>query len=164
MYIWELDHWPAYRFNQKSAELWTNKALAASQKILGAMAVVPTSLGIEAKLDLLISAAIETSAIEVIRYVVAKARFWDGLDTDALNARQMKLIRKMLGQDTPSFENEINAAKYQNVTRCSKATATRDLQNLVAQGVLAPVHSKGRYARYRLVVSGFTEPSFIHLE
>jgi len=91
-------------------------------------------------------------AIGVIQYVVAKARFWDGLDTDALNDRQVKLIRKMLGQDTPSFENGINAAKYQNVTRCSKATATRDLQNLVAQGILAPVHSKGRYARYQLVL------------
>jgi len=64
MYTWELDSWPAYRFDHTSAELWTNKALAASQKILGAMAVVPESLGCEAKLDLLVSAAIETSAIE----------------------------------------------------------------------------------------------------
>ena len=89
-------------------------------------------------------------AIEVIKYVVKKARFWDGLDTEALNQRQFKLIRRMLGQDAPSFENGINASKYQNLTRCSKATATRDLQHLVAQGVLAPVHSKGRYARYKL--------------
>jgi len=88
--------------------------------------------------------------MDVIQYVVKKARFWDELDTEALNARQPKLIRKMLRQDAPSFENGINAAKYQNLTRCSKATATRDLQHLVAQGVLAPVHSKGRYARYRL--------------
>lgn len=91
-------------------------------------------------------------AIDVIQYVVTKARFWDEFDTDALNARQIKLIRKMLGQDAPSFENGINAAKYQNLTRCSKATATRDLQDLVAQGVLAPIHSKGRYARYKLAL------------
>lgn len=63
---------------------------------------------------------------------------------------ELKLIRRMLGQDAPSFENGINASKYQNLTRCSKATATRDLQHLVAHGVLAPVHSKGRYARYKL--------------
>ena len=64
MYTWQLDNWPAYSFDQKSAELWTSKALAASHKILGAMAVLPESLGSEAKLDLLVSAAIETSAIE----------------------------------------------------------------------------------------------------
>lgn len=369
MYTWQLDNWPAYSFDQNSAELWTSKAVAASQKILGAMAVVPEGLGSEAKLDLLVSAAIETSAIEgeslnredvrssiknhflspnekmavhdpvaagisalilevmdlydepltaerlhhwnelalpahnsgpflapagmagqwrthsdamqivsgpvhnptvhfeappsvrvpgemqrfldwfedgsralpgvaraaiahlwfetihpyedgngrvgraiadvavcqmlrqplmmslatvlsrhrkayyqqlnkaskdmldvtpwvnwfgervvealegafdVIQYVVKKARFWDGLDTESLNDRQLKLIRRMLGQDAPSFENGINAAKYQNLTRCSKATATRDLQHLVAEGVLAPIYSKGRYARYKL--------------
>jgi len=66
MYTWELDNWPAYRFDQKSAELWTNKALAASQKILGVMAVVPTSLGSEAKLDLLASAAIAYLWFETI--------------------------------------------------------------------------------------------------
>lgn len=372
MHTWELDNWPAYSFDPKSAELWTNKALAASQKILGAMAVVPESLGSEAKLDLLVSAAIETSAIEgeslnredvrssiknhflspqekvavhdpvaagisalilevmdlyeepltagrlhhwnrlvipeqnsgpfstlagsagqwrthsdamqivsgpihnptihfeappsarvpsemqrflnwfedgsrelpgvaraaiahlwfetihpyndgngrvgraiadmavsqmlgqplmmslatvlsrhrkayyrqlnnaskdtldvtpwidwfgerivealegaigVLQYVVKKARFWDGLNAETLNDRQIKLIRRMLGQDAPSFENGINAAKYQNLTRCSKATATRDLQHLVAQSILVPIHSKGRYARYKLVLS-----------
>jgi Fic family protein len=372
MYTWELDNWPAYSFDQKSAELWTRKALVASQKILGAMAVVPENLSSEAKLDLLISAAIDTSAIEgeslnredvrssiknhfltpkekvavhdpvaagisavilevmdlyeepltaerlhhwnklvipeqnsgpfltpaggagqwrthldamqivsgpvhnptihfeappsarvpaemqrflnwfdegswafpgvaraaiahlwfetihpcedgngrvgraiadvavsqmlgqplkmslatvlsrhrkayywqlnnaskdtldvtpwidwfgerivealegaigVIQYVVKKARFWDRLNTEALNDRQIKLICRMLGQDAPSFENGINASKYQNLTRCSKATATRDLQPLVAQGVLMPIHSKGRYARYQLVLS-----------
>jgi len=57
MCTWELDNWPAYRFDHKSAELWTSKALAASQKILGAMSVVPESLGSEAKLDLLLTSS-----------------------------------------------------------------------------------------------------------
>lgn len=91
-------------------------------------------------------------SIQVIQYVVKKARFWDSLNNRNLNDRQLKLIRKMLGHDAPGFENGINAKKYQNLTRCSKATATRDLQNLVAQGVLAPIQSKGRYARYQLTL------------
>lgn len=91
-------------------------------------------------------------AIGVIQHVVKKARFWDSIETRALNERQTKLIRKMLGEETPSFREGINAAKYKNLARCSKATATRDLQDLVAKGILAPVHSKGRYARYRLVL------------
>ncbi|MEX2476246.1 Fic family protein [Marinobacter sp.] len=371
MYTWELEHWPEYTFDAQVGEFWTNKALAASQKILGAMAVVPDDLGSEARLDLMVSAAIETSAIEgealnredvrssiknhflspgdkvavhdpvaagisalilevmdlynapltperlhhwselvipganagsfvaarpgagrwrthadamqivsgpvhnptvhfeappscrvpaemdtflawfneesrglpgvaraaiahlwfetihpyedgngrigravadvavsqmlgqplmmslatvlskhrkayyqqlnlaskdtldvtpwvnwfgertvealegaisVIQYVVKKARFWDALNTDALNARQIKLIRKMLGDDAQAFQEGINARKYQNLTRCSKATATRDLQDLVTQGVLVPIQSKGRYARYGLVL------------
>lgn len=91
-------------------------------------------------------------SIQVIQYVVKKARFWDSLNHRDLNERQLKLIRKMLGHDAPGFEDGINAKKYQNLTRCSKATATRDLQNLVAQGVLAPIQSKGRYARYQLTL------------
>lgn len=91
-------------------------------------------------------------AIGVIQYVVRKARFWDALDTDALNDRQIKLIRKMLGEDAQAFLEGINARKYQNLTCCSKATATRDLQDLVTRGVLAPIQSKGRYARYSLVL------------
>lgn len=91
-------------------------------------------------------------SIQVIQYVVKKARFWDSLNNRDLNDRQLKLIRKMLGHDAPGFEDGINAKKYQNLTRCSKATATRDLQNLVAQGVLAPIQSKGRYARYQLTL------------
>ncbi|WP_273209766.1 Fic family protein [Marinobacter subterrani] len=89
-------------------------------------------------------------AVSVIQYVVRKARFWDTLNTDALNGRQLKLIRKMLGHATPVFEEGITARKYQNLTRCSKATATRDLQSLVANRVLAPIQTKGRYARYTL--------------
>lgn len=91
-------------------------------------------------------------AIGVIQYVVKKARFWDSLDNRDLNDRQIKLIRRMLGHHSPEFEGGINAKKYQNLTRCSKATATRDLQDLVAKGVLAPIQSKGRYARYQLVL------------
>ncbi|MBE0487137.1 Fic family protein [Marinobacter sp.] len=91
-------------------------------------------------------------SIQVIQYVVKKARFWDSLNNRNLNDRQLKLIRKMLGHDAPGFEDGINAKKYQNLARCSKATATRDLQNLVAQGVLAPIQSKGRYARYQLTL------------
>ena len=91
-------------------------------------------------------------SIQVIQYVVRKARFWDSLNNRDLNDRQLKLIRKMLGHDAPGFEDGINAKKYQNLARCSKATATRDLQNLVAQGVLAPIQSKGRYARYQLTL------------
>ncbi|MET4028150.1 Fic family protein [Marinobacter sp. MBR-99] len=91
-------------------------------------------------------------SIHVIQYVVKKARFWDSLNNHDLNDRQLKLIRKMLGHDAPGFEDGINAKKYQNLTRCSKATATRDLQNLVAQGVLSPIQGKGRYARYQLTL------------
>lgn len=86
----------------------------------------------------------------VIRYVVEKTRFWQRAEQESLNSRQEKLIRRMLGDDAPRFEDGINAGKYANLTRCSKATATRDLQDLVAKGLLVPVHSKGRHARYRL--------------
>lgn len=64
MYTWQLDHWPSYTFNQSIGESWTGQVLAAAQQMRGAIAVVPDDLTSEAKMDLLVSAAIETSAIE----------------------------------------------------------------------------------------------------
>jgi len=42
-------------------------------------------------------------------------------------------------QEKNTIENGINAAKYQNLTSCSKATATRELQDLFARRIMKPI-------------------------
>ena len=45
----------------------------------------------------------------------------------------------------------MNASKYTNITKASKATATRDLQDLLATDAIALLgEAGGRSTRYRL--------------
>lgn len=83
-----------------------------------------------------------------IAFVVGKARFLD-LHRDSLNERQFKVIHRMLDAGPAGFTGDMTARKYIALTRASKATATRDLQDLAAKGVLLPAGA-GRSARYRL--------------
>ncbi len=83
-----------------------------------------------------------------IAFVVRKARFLDR-HRDSLNVRQSKVIQRMLEAGPGGFTGGMNARKYIALTRASKATATRDLQNLVAKGVLLPTGA-GRSAGYGL--------------
>ncbi len=68
---------------------------------------------------------------------------------DILNERQLHTVRRMSYADPGGFEGGMNARKYVSLNRVSKATATRDLQQLSKLGVFRPVGA-GRSARYEL--------------
>jgi predicted HTH transcriptional regulator len=53
----------------------------------------------------------------------------------------------------------MTARKYTNLTGASRATATRDLGNLVGKGALK-VEGRGRSVSYVLMLSGW-EPGFL---
>ncbi|MGR3810753.1 Fic family protein [Jiulongibacter sp. NS-SX5] len=82
-----------------------------------------------------------------IKLSVKKTRFFDMHKGD-LNARQLKVVRKMMETDG-EFEGGMNARKYQSITKTSKATATRDLQYLAEKGILQ-ISGGGRSTRYDL--------------
>ena len=48
------------------------------------------------------------------------------------------------------FENGINAAQYQAVTKVSQATATRHLGDLLAKGCITRLPGSGRSTRYQI--------------
>jgi Fic family protein len=83
-----------------------------------------------------------------IQFTVNKASFFDAYKTK-LNARQLKAIKKMLDEGADGFKGGMNATKYKSITKTSKATATRDLQELVELGILVPTGG-GRSTSYRL--------------
>lgn len=88
----------------------------------------------------------QQNAIEVIHLSIKKARFFDTYK-DLLNARQSKVLRKMLGAE--DFEGGMTAKKYISITRTTKATATRDLQELVNHNILIR-KGEGRSTHYIL--------------
>lgn len=87
-------------------------------------------------------------AEERIRFVLRKAQFFD-LHTNALNPRQLKVVRRMLEECPDGFEGGMNARKYCSITGASKATATRDLQDLAEKGVLI-MSGGGRSTGYQV--------------
>jgi len=87
-------------------------------------------------------------AEEQIEFTLKKTKFFDRFK-DALNERQLKAMQRMLEEGPAGFEGGMNAKKYMAITDTSKATATRDLQDLVEKGVLIP-SGGGRSTRYEL--------------
>ncbi len=71
-----------------------------------------------------------------------------------LNDRQLKVIKRMLEEGHEGFEGGITAKKYIGITKTSKATATRDLQNLLEIGVLKLL-GKGRNTSYQINFKGY---------
>lgn len=75
----------------------------------------------------------QTEAEEQIEFTLKKTRFFDRFK-DKLNDRQLTVIRRMLEEGTKGFEGGMNAKKYIGITKTSKATATRDMQQLLESG------------------------------
>lgn len=96
--------------------------------------------------DLLLSAQKQINM--QIDFILRKANFFDKFK-DILNDRELKVIKRMLHEGTKGFEGGMSAKKYMSITGVSKATATRDLQNLYSMNVLKQIGS-GRNVRYEL--------------
>jgi Fic family protein len=80
----------------------------------------------------------QTSVKVIIGHTLQKARYIDHFQK-RLNGRQLKAVLRML-ESPGGFEGGMTASKYTSLTRASKATATRDLQELTEMGAL---HIKG---------------------
>ena len=68
-----------------------------------------------------------------IDFTLKKTKFFDRFK-DQINERQLTVIRRMLEEGTKGFQGGMNAKKYIGLTKTSKATATRDMQQLLEIG------------------------------
>lgn len=83
-----------------------------------------------------------------IEFVLKKTRFFDCYK-NKLNTRQMAAVKRMFEEGPKGFTGGMNTRKYIGIAKTSKATATRDLQQLVALGALIP-GGGGRSTSYHL--------------
>ena len=110
------------------------------------------SLDINAWLDYFSNTVIEAQAIarEEVDFVLSKTRFyetWGG----QLNDRQAKMVLRVFAEGRKGFEGGITTKKYEAITKCPNRTASRDLSDLVAKGILIPLPGGGRTTRYELM-------------
>lgn len=78
--------------------------------------------------------------------VLTKARFWHNWAVQALNERQIKLLNKLLD----GFDGKLTSSKWAAIAKCSPDTALRDINDLLARGVLRKTAGGGRSTSYEL--------------
>ena len=78
--------------------------------------------------------------------VLAKTRFWQRWATTPLNERQVKLLNRLLD----GLEGKLNSSKWAAIAKCSPDTALRDINELLAHGVLRKSAAGGRSTSYEL--------------
>lgn len=83
-----------------------------------------------------------------IDFILKKVKFFDRFK-NMLNDRQLTVIKRMLGEGAKGFEGGMNARKYISITKTSKATATRDMQDLVEKDIFIPAGG-GRSTNYQI--------------
>ena len=90
----------------------------------------------------------QEEAEALIFFTVKKAKFFDRFK-DVLNERQTRVITRMLKEGPTGFDGSMSAKKYIAIAKITKATATRDLQDLLEKNALT-VSGAGRSTRYQV--------------
>lgn len=97
-----------------------------------------------------VALAAQQFAEELVEFSLKKTRFFDKYKS-LLNDRQLKVLKKMFDAGPTGFVGGMNAGKYCSLTKASKATATRDLQDLLHKGAIIHLgESGGRSTKYQL--------------
>ena len=79
--------------------------------------------------------------------VLQKARIWQKISPQPINARQRKVINRMLD----NFKGHLTTSKYAKLAKCSNDTALRDIRELLDRGIITKNPAGGRSTSYRLV-------------
>ncbi|MGT2440887.1 Fic family protein [Bradyrhizobium betae] len=83
----------------------------------------------------------------ILASVLKKARFWKKHADQKMNERQKAMIERLF----EGFEGKLNSSKWAKLTKTSQDTALRDIEDLVAKGILAKDAAGGRSTSYSLV-------------
>jgi Fic family protein len=90
----------------------------------------------------------QRATLERINFFIRKAKFYDRF-RDRLNERQAKVVARIFKEGIAGFKGGLSAENYISITDTSRATATRDLQQLVEIGALTR-RGERRHTRYSL--------------
>ena len=89
------------------------------------------------------------NALLNIEHLILKTKFWDIHRNQPLNERQIKVLNKIFDVGIDNFEGGLNTKKYMAITKVSKATASRDISELIEFECIKQVDgTAGRNIRY----------------
>ncbi|AIZ55976.1 Fic/DOC family protein [Candidatus Methanoplasma termitum] len=81
-----------------------------------------------------------------IQSVLHKAEFWEKHRNTQINERQRMMINKLFD----GFDGKLTSSKWAKITKTSSDTALRDIQDLIAKGILKREEAGGRSVNYTL--------------
>lgn len=90
----------------------------------------------------------QDESMNLLYFLIEKTKMLTNL-SGQLNARQEKVLLKMFSEGPRGFKGGLSAENYTTITKTSKATATRDLTDLVDKGALTKT-GELRHTRYWL--------------
>jgi Fic family protein len=82
----------------------------------------------------------------ILASVLMKARFWERHAGVPLQDRQRLVLNRLLG----GFDGKLISSKYAKLAKCSQDTASRDIDDLIALGILTKDQAGGRSTSYSL--------------
>jgi Fic family protein len=91
-------------------------------------------------------------AQRAVDFLIEKTKFFDRLRSQ-LNPRQEKVLLRMFREGPDGFKGGLSAENYIRLTGTSRATATRDLQDLVTKNAMSKTGAR-KSTRYYLQLSG----------
>lgn len=92
----------------------------------------------------------------LVDFLIAKTKLHDRVQAQ-LNERQARAVARMFREGPDGFQGGLSAGNYIRITGASRATATRDLADLVEKGVLV-VSGALRSTRYALDLGDAVRP------
>ena len=133
-----------HRFYSMSAEILRERKgyyAALEKTTTGGMDI---TLWLEWFLQTLRSAILRAET--TVQRVVKKSLFWQDYSEVAMNERQKKVVNMLWD----GFDGKLNTSKWAKITKTSKATALRDISDLVEKGILVGANEGGRSTNYLL--------------
>jgi len=87
-------------------------------------------------------------SMELLNFLIEKAKMMQAL-SGQLNPRQTKTLLRMFAEGPDGLKGGLSAKNYIKITKTTRATATRDLSDLVEKGALLKI-GELRHTRYYL--------------
>ncbi len=97
--------------------------------------------------------ALEDSEDSILN-ILQKSLFWQKHAQTTFNENQKKVLNRLLDAGPGGFEGGLSTRKYVGMTKVSRATAYRDIADLVEKIVLKQNRAKGRSVSYDLIFPG----------
>lgn len=91
------------------------------------------------------------SSDRIIGNVLAKADFWQEHTQTELNERQKKVLNRILEARQGNFTGGLTTRKYMSIVKVSRATAFREIADMLDKKVLCQLPGKGRSVHYDLL-------------
>lgn len=96
----------------------------------------------------------QKESIDLLYFLIEKSKMLNAL-SGQLNTRQEKVLLRIFAEGLSGFKGGLSAENYISITKTSRATATRDLADLVQKGALVKT-GELRHTRYWLNLPSFT--------